>query len=168
MSHQTYKKSKPSKTEFFGKYTKGDATGKYSPPPGTLQVAYAFLHEAGCFMARLNTEESFAAAQRRTGNNICKTCDMWLDGGPACKVFQQYHSAAKAFLEWEANKTATDPTKPHNATEGPLKDMSVAAIASAYNLSKSTVRGLRGPDGKIHEDALLVASMAKAAKAITA
>ena len=145
----------------------GAGYGDFLPPKGgLLESATALtLVAAGCFKA----EGDFDHLMATTNGNPCSICERWNSIGPACKAFV-FHTAWDRYVK--ARDEQESATKwaitPHNADDGPLKDMSVAAIAKEYGLSKSVVRGLRGPDGKLSAEVLTAAALAKTVQAITA
>lgn len=68
----------------------------YCPPRGVLKAQFHEAHEAGCLQAEedsLAFKERFDMLMRAMMANLCDSCPIWTQDGPACECFQKYHTA---------------------------------------------------------------------------
>ncbi len=125
----------------FPKHERGPHRGRYIDPKGQLSGTFEQLLKAGCIQAGdWYLEQLFYLLMAMTGRNPCGGCPVWLDKGPKCPAFQQYHTAYH-LAEEKQQQVIKDATTPNNVPSGhEFFGLSVKQIAEKLGVSISEVR----------------------------
>jgi hypothetical protein len=114
---------------------------RYLPPKGTLSPNFEKLKADKCIQAETDSlRDLFAILMGLTGCNPCNGCPVWERQGPACKAFQNNHSA---YASWksEHDEEIKEAVTPRNAPRGHKFDgMSMKQIATELGISLGEAR----------------------------